>query len=142
MNRTTLSALALAAATLLSANVMAADGNTAKTRQQVKAELTEAIRTGDIIANSETGQTLTDLYPGLYPAKAPVVGKTRAQVRTELSDAIRSGDIVLNVETGQSLNQMEPGRYPAKEAEAGKTREQVKAELAVAIRTGNLIVNV
>jgi hypothetical protein len=41
-----------------------------KTRAEVKAELMEALRTGDVLANNETGEKLKDLYPGLYPTKA------------------------------------------------------------------------
>jgi hypothetical protein len=37
-----------------------------KTREQVKAELAEAIRTGDIIANGETGLKLNEEFPQRY----------------------------------------------------------------------------
>ena len=97
MNRTTLSALALAAATLLSANVMAADGNTAKTRAQVRTELSDAIRSGDIVLNVETGQSLNQMEPGRYPAKEAEAGKTREQVKAELAVAIRTGNLIVNV---------------------------------------------
>ena len=40
-----------------------------KTRQQVQQELQEAIRTGDMPANDESGRQLRDLYPDLYPRK-------------------------------------------------------------------------
>jgi hypothetical protein len=39
----------------------------AKTREQVKAELAEAQRTGDIIADGESGKKLNELYPSRYP---------------------------------------------------------------------------
>ncbi|PKO32186.1 MAG: hypothetical protein CVU36_04075 [Betaproteobacteria bacterium HGW-Betaproteobacteria-9] len=39
-----------------------------KTREQVRAELREAQRNGDVMANSESGQTFKELNPGRYPA--------------------------------------------------------------------------
>jgi hypothetical protein len=41
-----------------------------KTREQVRAELREAQRNGDVMANSESGQTLKDLNPGRYPVSS------------------------------------------------------------------------
>ena len=113
----------------------------ALTREQVEAELAEAIRTGEIVANGETGQKLNEIYPKRYPAKPVSPGKTRAQVRAELAEAQRTGDIVGNGHSGLKLNEMYPARYPAKPAVAGKTRAEVKAELAEAVRNGEIIVN-
>jgi Domain of unknown function (DUF4148) len=133
--RNTTFALALAAA----AGGALSQG--ALTREQVKAELAEAIRTGDIIDNGETGQQLNELNPARYPAKPVVQGNTRAQVRAELAEAQRTGDIVGNGHSGQKLNEMYPGRYPPKPIVAGKTRAEVRAELAEAVRTGDISVN-
>jgi hypothetical protein len=133
--RNTTLALALAAA----AGGALSQG--ALTREQIKAELAEAIRTGDIVGNGETGQKLNELNLGRYPAKPVVQGKTRAQVRAELAEAQRTGDIVGNGHSGQKLNEMYPGRYPPKPVVAGKTRAEVKAELAEAVRTGDIIAN-
>jgi predicted RNase H-like HicB family nuclease len=138
MNRSYLSALTIALATLSAGHALASDASAPKTREQVKAELAEAIRTGDIVVNGETGQKANEMFPGLYPAKPVVQGKTREQVKAELAEAIRTGDIVVNGETGQKANEMFPGLYPAKPVVQGKTREQVKAELAEAIRTGQM----
>lgn len=113
----------------------------ALTREQVKAELAEAIRTGDIVGNGETGQKLNEMYPGRYPAKPVAPGKTRAQVRAELAEAQRTGDIVANGESSRKLNELYPNRYPPKPVVAGKTRAEVKAELAEAVRNGEIIVN-
>jgi hypothetical protein len=55
-----------------------------KTRAQVKAELTDAIRNGDMLANGETGATFSQLNPGLYPQQAVAQGMTRDEVRAEL----------------------------------------------------------
>jgi ribosomal protein L30E len=112
--------------------------NAQLTREQVRAELAEAIRSGDMPVGGESDLKLNQLYPGRYPAKAAAVGKTREQVRAELAEAIRRGDMVAGGESGLKLNEIDPGRYPAKTTYVGKTREQVKAELAEAIRTGDM----
>ncbi|MDT4855472.1 hypothetical protein FQZ97_898260 [compost metagenome] len=83
------------------------------TRAEVQAELREAVRTGDIVANAETGEKLNQVYPGRY-TEAVAQGKTRAEVRAELIEAQRTGDIVANGETGQKLNELYPNRYSAK----------------------------
>jgi lambda repressor-like predicted transcriptional regulator len=106
----------------------------------VAAELAEAIRTGDIVANGQTGLKLNELYPNRYPEKQVQVGLTREQVSTELAQAVRTGDIMANGQTGLKLNELYPSRYPAKQMQAGVTREQVKAELAQAVRTGDFFV--
>ena len=111
MNRTYFSAIALAAAAFTSGHALAADASAPKTREQVKAELAEAIRTGDIVVNGETGQKANEVFPGLYPAKAAVQGKTREQVKAELAEAIRTGNIVADNESGLKLNQLYPQRY-------------------------------
>ena len=40
-----------------------------KTREQVRAELEDARRTGNIPASDESGCMLRDMYPDLYPKK-------------------------------------------------------------------------
>ncbi len=112
--------------------------NAQLTSEQVKAELAEAIRTGDMPVGGESDLKLNQLYPGRYPAKAAVVGKTREQVKAELAEAIRTGEMQASGESGLKLNELNPARYPAKPVYAGNTREQVKAELAEAIRTGDM----
>lgn len=133
--RNTTFALALAAA------AGGALSQEALTRQQVKAELAEAIRTGDIVGNGEAGQKLNELNPGRYPAKQVVQNRTRAQVRAELAEAQRTGDIVGNGDSSLKLNEMYPGRYASKPMMARKTRAEVKTELAEAVRTGDILVN-
>lgn len=71
-----------------------------KTRDQVRAELVEAQRTGDIQAYNDSGKNLNELYPSQYPAKAVVQGKTREQVLAELVQAQRSGEFNLNENHG------------------------------------------
>ena len=70
------------------------------TRDQVRAELREAIRTGDILVGGEHGMTAYEMAPHRYPARPPVVGKTREQVRAELVEAVRTGDILVSGSMG------------------------------------------
>ncbi len=148
--------IALAVAALLTGHAQAAD-NIGKTRDQVRAELAEAQRTGDLVAGKDAAadefgsgayKKLNELNPAAYPAKAAIAGKTRAQVRAELADAQRTGDIVAGKDAAsdefssgafKKLNELNPAAYPAKAAVTGKTRAQVRAELAEALRTGDIV---
>jgi len=144
MKRTYFSAIALTAA-LAGGQVLAAETSTSLTRDQVKAELAEAVRTGNILANdpSSSGKKLNEINPSSYPAQTAYQGKTRAQVNAELTEAVRTGNILASdlSGSGKMLNQINPSRYPAQPAYQGKTRTQVKAELAEAVRTGNIVAN-
>ncbi|MDP2164168.1 MAG: DUF4148 domain-containing protein [Hydrogenophaga sp.] len=113
MNRSYLSAAAFAVIALTASQTFAADTALPKTRAEVKAELAEAIRTGDIVAPGESGRKLNELFPNQYPAKAVTQSKTRAQVQAELVEAIRSGDIVAAGDSGKKLNELFPNRYNA-----------------------------
>lgn len=74
-----------------------------KTRAEVLAELTEAQRTGDMVANvGNSDKKLNELYPARYPAKPAVQEKTRAQVLAELAEAQHSGELVARVAGGGS----------------------------------------
>jgi hypothetical protein len=159
MNRKLLTVIALAAATLGTSTSFAADNTGGLTREQVRAELAEAIRTGNMVANSESGQKFNELMPDLYrnkstqaaqataakPASAPAAattqGLSREQVRAELATAIRNGDMVANSESGQKFNELTPDLYPRHTVAQGKSREQVRAELAEAIRSGDMAAN-
>jgi hypothetical protein len=39
-------------------------------REEVRADLREAVRTGDIVANGETGMKLNEVFPGRYANKS------------------------------------------------------------------------
>jgi hypothetical protein len=136
MNRKTLSTLTLVLAALAAGNTLAADATGAKTRDQVRAELAEAQRTGDILAPGDSGKKLNELYPSRYPAKAVAQGYTREQVLAELAQAQRTGDILAQGNSGKKLNELSPSQYPAKAAAQSVTRAQVLAELAEAQRSG------
>ncbi len=74
-------------------------------REQVKAELAEATRTGELLAPS--GLKEKSLSPGLYPAEPVVAGKPRDQVKVETAEAIRAGDIAYG-EAGLKRNELFP----------------------------------
>lgn len=137
MNRSTSFSIVAIAAALIAAPAMAND-NSAKTRAQVKAELSEAVRTGNIVAVGEDSMTLNQQFPGLYPQQTADAGKSREQVLAELSTAVRNGEVIQG--TSNKFNQMFPDLYPKQVAKAGKTRDQVQAELAEAVRTGDIVV--
>jgi hypothetical protein len=133
--RASLIALAIAAAFTAAAH---ADGG--KTREQVRAELAEAVRNGDVMAPGESGLTLRQLYPQRYPA-APVAaaGVTREQVLGEVQEARRNGTLMAAGEAGEPSPQTTPQAYAARFTGPGKTRAQVEAETREAIRTGNIL---
>ena len=143
--KTRLSVVAIALSTLVAGHALAADASVAKTREQVRAELVEAQRNGDLIADGETGLRFNQVSPHLY-SQATVVAKSRAEVKAELAQAQANGDLIADGQTGARFNEVFPAQYaatrtaPAVEVVAqGKTRAEVKAELAEAIRNGELI---
>src|SRR6266850_2258362 len=98
-------------ALLLLATLGSAHAQTAKTREQVRNELIEATRNGDVIAGGESGLTLRELNPQRYPRPTTIAGKTREQVKAELEDAIRTGDIIASGESGLKMNEVHPQWY-------------------------------
>jgi len=134
LGRTTFAVLLLA-----TIGVHGADAQTAKSREQVKAELAEAIRTGNVPAPGESGLLLNEQYPQRYPKPAAQAGSTRDQVKAELTEAIRTGNMIAIGDSGLKLNEEFPSRYPAAAVAAGKSREQVRAETAEAIRAGDML---
>ena len=106
-----ISILTLATAPVFAANTT--DASAPKTREQVKAELAEATRTGDIQAFGDSGRKLNELYQNRYPAKPVVQGNTREQVMAELEEAIRTGNILAPGNSGRKLNELYPSRFPS-----------------------------
>jgi Tat protein secretion system quality control protein TatD with DNase activity len=123
---------------LLAAIASVAHAEAPKTREQVKAELKEAIRTGDVLAGGDSGLKMNELYPQRYPHVA-VETKTRAEVKTELAAAMREGTIVPAGEGGMTLRDEFPQRYPTVAVAPGRTREEVVAETLQAIRNGDMV---
>jgi len=136
MTRTHTYTIALALASLVTGPAMAASKDVPVTREQIKAELAEATRTGNLISG-ESGLKLNEQFPQNYPGQHNAPDKTREQVKAELAEAIRTGNISVD-ESGQKLNEQFPHKYPSQGNIASKTREQVEAELAEAVRTGRI----
>lgn len=98
-----------------------------KTREQVRQELIEAVRSGTI-PRGELGSPM------------PIASsRVRADVRAEFDAARQSGDLLADGESSQKLNELHPSWYAQRTIVAGKTRAQVLAELAEAQRTGDII---
>jgi hypothetical protein len=128
-----------ALALLISALCAGAHAQSARTREEVRIELNEAIRNGDM-SSGESGLTLRQRFPGRYPqAAAPMPGLTRAQVQQELSEATRNGELLAGGEVGWRRNDGVPGGFPKQLQVGTKTRDEVRAELADAIHTGDVI---
>ena len=108
--KTKFTAIALILASGLIAGTPAFAG---ATREQVKAELAAAVRTGDIMAGGESGLKLNELYPSRYPAKQVQSSVTREQVKAELAEAIRTGDIMAGGESNLKCNELHPNMHPS-----------------------------
>jgi ribosomal protein L30E len=121
LNRTT-TALSL----LLSVLSVGAIAQPQITREQVKAELREAIRTGNIV-EGEDGRTRYERNPSAYPPHIVVAGKTRSEVKAELAEAVRTGDIMVG-ESSLKLNEQHPGRYPKARSSTRPSEAPMHAE--------------
>lgn len=132
MKRTQLSAIAFVVAAAFTAPAMAVS-DTAVTRDQVKAELAQAVQAGNMLV-SENGETYREAFPQNYPSQQPVASVTREQVKAELAEAVEAGHLLVS-ENGETYKDVYPHNYPDQQT-ASKTREQVKAELAQAIESG------
>ena len=106
----------LAASLLLLASALSAShpAFAKTTRAQVQAELTEAIRSGNIEAPGDRGIKLNELYPSRYPAQQAQTSLTREQVQAELAEAIRTGNMLAPGSSGLKLNELHPELYPSK----------------------------
>lgn len=107
MTRRTIAALFALSCTLSFQHGYAHAG---KTREQVQAELAEAIRLGEFPV-SEDGSRPRDINPLAYPQRPQVVGKTREQVKAELAEAIRLGEYPI-LEDGRRPRDINPSGYP------------------------------
>lgn len=123
MTRTATSIIALAFA-LSAAPAFATSGNnmtgeglfpvavsttTAMSRDQVRAELSEAVRDGSLIANNVTGETVSEAAPASFAVVEPHL--SREQVKAELAEAVRDGSLIANNVTGETFSQRYPSRY-------------------------------
>lgn len=103
-----LKTIALILATGLLASTQALAG---VTRDQVQAELAQAIRTGDMPAPGDQGRMLNEVYPNRYPAKQVQAGLTREQVKAELAQAIQDGNFMIS-DNGQLCKETHPYMHP------------------------------
>ena len=87
-----------AIALIIASGLIAGTSFAGVSREQVKAELAQAVRSGDMLADGETGLKLNELYPDRYPAKQMQAGLTRVQVKAELAEALRTGDFIVTDE--------------------------------------------
>jgi hypothetical protein len=115
----------------------AAHAQSGITREQVKAELAQAIRDGNMIGDGNTGQTLRELNPQRYPA-IPRVGSSREQVKAELAQARATGQLSTGGDLNIAADQASANKSQGLALAQGKTRAEVLAELHEAIRTGNI----
>jgi hypothetical protein len=81
------------------------------TREQVQADLADAVRTGNILGLDGSGLKLNQINPSRYPVQPTAQSKTREQVKAELVEAVRTGNVMADGETGVKLNQINPLRY-------------------------------
>ena len=132
------SVMTLALTALAAGHTLAADPGMPKTRAEVRQELEEAKRTGDIPANDESGLKLNEEFPQRYPPKAKEPGLTREQVRQELKEAQRTGEIPANDESNMQLHELYPSRYPQQDNGPRLTREEVRQELDRARKAGEI----
>ncbi len=81
-----------------------------KSRDQVRSELAEAVRSGAVIANNATGETVRTA--GRSPFAAGFEARvTRDQVKAELAEAARNGELIANNATGETFGQGHPNRH-------------------------------
>lgn len=72
----------------------------AKSREQVRAELVAAKRSGNWTVNAELGTQSRLAQP------AQVVGKTRSEVRAEVAQSRAAGEYIVNAELGTTASQL------------------------------------
>ena len=126
------------ASILLATLALAAHAEAPKSRDEVKAELREAIRSGDVIAAGESGLKMNEREPQRYAA--PVAATTsRAEVRAELAAAARAGTLIVAGDAAIARRDQSPQRYPAPALALARTRDEVKAETRAAVREGEMV---
>lgn len=86
-----------------------------RTAAEVRSELLEAQRNGDVVRGGESGLTDSQARPWAYAPRATEPGKSVAQVRAETLEAIQSGDILQAGESGLTRRQVSPHTYYARD---------------------------
>lgn len=123
---------------ILAVGASAAGAQVGKSRAEVRAELDDAVRNGELLDSTRL-LPLHELYPGMYPKRSETTSTvTREQVRIELEEAIRLGMVPID-EQGLTAKERAPHRFTASAVRVGKTREEVQGELKEAMRKGDLL---
>jgi hypothetical protein len=110
---------------------------TPRTREDVKAELAQATRSGDIAAPGDTGLTLRELHPRRYGAR-PVSARPRAEVVSEVQQARRDGALVPAGE-GTVPQSLHAAANLQDATASATTRAEVRAQFRAARRDGDLV---
>ena len=135
--------IAFSIVALTASHAMAADQSVQLTREQVRAELLAAQRSGNFVASDDLSYTFggapgmkqNELFPSRYATKAVLAapaetsGKTRAQVQAEAVESLRTGNVAASDDLsytfggapGMKLNELFPGSYAAKSAVTTKS---------------------
>jgi len=113
---------------------MAAD-TTPVSRDQVRAELAEAVRNGNMIVG-ESGKLMNEVFPHNYP-QSNHSQVSRAEVRAEWAEAVDSGNVLVG-QGSKTLAEVNPHDYPGEQSVASKSRDEVRTELAEAAASGKL----
>jgi len=122
---------------LLSLAAAAFPAHAALTRDDVRAALADARQSGELVGPGDSGQSLREQRPDLFPGTPASRPRTRTEVVAELHDAQRAGEL-MHGDSGTSDAELHPGAYPARVAPPGATREDVRAELIGAQRVGDI----
>ncbi len=139
MAHTLLSHRNAAALVLLAVAAGSSFAQTSLSRDEVKAELNRALRSGEIMPAGDADMLLREMTPSRYPAQATVPARSRDEVRAEVQAAARQGALMAAGEVDQSQRDMRPDLYPLLASGATKTRDEVMAELREARRSGDLM---
>jgi hypothetical protein len=109
-------------------------------RAEVKADVLQAIRAGNVTVGGEAGLTARQLHPGQYASQG-VVGSqlARAEVKAQVVQAQAAGELTVQGEAGlyPRANLVPTGIAVAANHPA---RAVVKAETLAAIRSGDVLV--
>lgn len=96
-----------------------------KPRGEVKADLAEALRTGNITFG-ESSLNRNEAFPNLYPPVPMVAGKSREEAKAELAAALRSGDILTGGEVAVTRRQASPWSYSMEAREQRRPRFEAR----------------
>jgi len=133
----------MAALGLLALSTSLAHAHSALTRDQVRQELVDALRTGSLLAPGEAGFTLREQSPQRFAARATgpavPVPKTRGEVVQELQAAQQAGELPLLGERGTGPDGRAIGAPPLRRMGQALTRAQVMADYREAARHGGLL---